>query len=216
MVFNMKRCSSLRILVCYVCAQSLQAYPTLCDPVDCNITQYFPSVHRTSKTRILEWVAMPSSRRSSWPRDRTHTSCIAGRFFILWATQIKTTVRYHFTPVRKCSAHSTALCYVSSVMSDSLWPHGLEPARLLWPWNSPRQEYWSGLPFPTPGDVPSRGIKPGFLMSSALAGGFFTTSTTWEVLPVRMAIIKKKKNLQTINAGEDVEKGNPLALLVRI
>ena len=113
-----------------------------------------------------------------------------------------------------------------SVMSDSLWPHGLYR-----PWNSPdqntgvghcsllqgifpaqgsnpglphcrqilsqlshkgspficyhsvtrqaplsvgfsRQEYWSGLPFPPPGDLPNPGIEP---MSPALAGGFFTT-----------------------------------------
>ena len=46
----------------------------------------------------------------------------------------------------------------------------------------PRQEYWSGLPFPPPGDLPDPGIKPTFLMSSALAEEFFTTSVTWEVL----------------------------------
>ncbi|ELR60425.1 hypothetical protein M91_18992, partial [Bos mutus] len=39
----------------------------------------------------------------------------------------------------------------------------------------PRQEYWSGLPFPTPGDLPDPGIKPASLVSPALAGGFFTT-----------------------------------------
>ena len=39
-----------------------------------------------------------------------------------------------------------------------------------------RQEYWSGLPFPSPGDLPDPGIKPVSLMSPALAGGFFTTS----------------------------------------
>ena len=43
-----------------------------------------------------------------------------------------------------------------------------------------RQEYWSGLPCPPPGDLPDPGIKPTSLMSPALAGGFFTTSTTWE------------------------------------
>ena len=43
-----------------------------------------------------------------------------------------------------------------------------------------RQEYWSGLPFPSPGDFPDSRIKPTSLMSPALAGGFFTTSTTWE------------------------------------
>ena len=37
-----------------------------------------------------------------------------------------------------------------------------------------RQEYWSGLPFPPPGDLPDLGIKPMSLMSPALAGGFFT------------------------------------------
>ena len=42
------------------------------------------SVHGILQARILEWVAMPSSRGSSWPRDQTHVSCIfciAGRFF---------------------------------------------------------------------------------------------------------------------------------------
>ena len=44
-----------------------------------------------------------------------------------------------------------------------------------------RQEYWSGFPFPSPEDPPDTGIEPTCLMSSALAGGLFTTSTTWEV-----------------------------------
>ena len=43
-----------------------------------------------------------------------------------------------------------------------------------------RQEYWSGLPYPSPGDLPNQGIEPASLMSPALAGGFFTTSTIWE------------------------------------
>ena len=46
----------------------------------------------------------------------------------------------------------------------------------------PRQEYWSGLPFPSSGDVPDPGIKPEFLSSPALAVGFFTT-----VLPGKSA-----------------------------
>ena len=41
----------------------------------------------------------------------------------------------------------------------------------------PRQEYWSGLPFPPPGDLPDPGIKPESPVSPALAGGFFTTET---------------------------------------
>ena len=39
-----------------------------------------------------------------------------------------------------------------------------------------RQEYWSGLPLPPPGDLPNPEIKPASLTSPALAGGFFTTS----------------------------------------
>ena len=44
----------------------------------------------------------------------------------------------------------------------------------------PRQEYWSGSPFPPPRDLPDPGIEPMSLTSPALADGFFTTSATWE------------------------------------
>ena len=44
----------------------------------------------------------------------------------------------------------------------------------------PRQEYWSGLPCPPPGDLPNPGIKPASCTSLALAARFFITSTTWE------------------------------------
>ena len=43
-----------------------------------------------------------------------------------------------------------------------------------------RQEYWSGLPCPPPRGLPDPGIQPRCLVPPALAGGFFTTSTTWE------------------------------------
>ena len=47
-----------------------------------------------------------------------------------------------------------------SVMSDSLRPCGLYPARLLCPWGFSRPEYWSGLPCPPPRDLPNPGIEP--------------------------------------------------------
>ena len=67
-----------------------------------------------------------------------------------------------------------------SVVSDSSQPQGLQPDRLLCPLGFSRQEYWSGLPFLPPGDLPNPVTKPTFLTSPALVGGFFTTSTTWE------------------------------------
>ena len=57
-------------------------------------------------------------------------------------------------------------------------PMDCKPTRLLCPWGFSTQEYWSGLPLP--GHLPHPGIKPTSLMSSALAGKFFTTSDTWE------------------------------------
>ena len=53
-----------------------------------------------------------------------------------------------------------------------------------------RQEYWSGLPCPPPGDLPDPGIKPASFMSPALAGGFFTTNFTWEVPHIQTHVIK--------------------------
>ena len=44
-----------------------------------------------------------------------------------------------------------------------------------------RQEYWSGLPYPPPGDLPDPGIEPASLLSPALAGRLFTTRATWEI-----------------------------------
>ena len=45
-----------------------------------------------------------------------------------------------------------------------------------------RQEYWSGLPCPPPGDLPDPEIEPVSLMSPVLAREFFTTTSTWKAL----------------------------------
>ena len=63
-------------------AKSLQSCPTHCDPVDCSLPE--SSVHGILQARILEWVAMPSSRGSSRPRDQIRISCcscLADGFF---------------------------------------------------------------------------------------------------------------------------------------
>ena len=61
----------------FMCAKSLQSCLTLCNTMDCNLPDSY--VHEILQARILEWVAMPSSRGFSWPRDQTPT--LAGRFF---------------------------------------------------------------------------------------------------------------------------------------
>ena len=53
------------------------------------------------------------------------------------------------------------VCVSHSVVPNSMLPHGLQPTRLLCLWGSSRQEYWSGLPCPPPGDLPDPGIEPG-------------------------------------------------------
>ena len=62
-----------------------QLCPTLCDPMDCSPPG--SSVRGILQAKTLEWVVIPFSRGSSWPRDWTQVSCIAGRFFISWATR---------------------------------------------------------------------------------------------------------------------------------
>ena len=66
-------------------AKSLQPCSTLCDPMNCSLPGSF--VHGILQARILEWVAIPLSRGSSWPRNRTQISYTTGRFFTIWTTR---------------------------------------------------------------------------------------------------------------------------------
>ena len=62
-----------------------QSCLTLCNPMDCSLPGF--SVYGIFQARVLEWVAISFFRGSSWPRDWTQVSCIAGRHFTLWATR---------------------------------------------------------------------------------------------------------------------------------
>ena len=64
------------------------------------------------QARILEWVAMPSSRGSSQPRDWTQVSHIAGRFFTIWATR---------------ESHKSILPQGNSLLADALFDHTADP-----------------------------------------------------------------------------------------
>ena len=67
------------------CVKVAESCPTLCDPKDY-------TVHGILQATILEWVAYPFSRGSSWPRIRTGVPCIAGGFFTNWAIKVKVKV----------------------------------------------------------------------------------------------------------------------------
>ena len=123
----------------YVCLV-VQPCPTLCDPMDCGPPG--SSVCRIFQVRILEWVAISSSRRSSRPKDRTRVSCIfctGRRILYHWATweasrwestlknkSLHTRIKNHyiltviFTPIMILSFFScTCFLYLSfSVSSD--------------------------------------------------------------------------------------------------
>ena len=106
------------------------------------------SVHWILQARILEWIAMPSSRGSSQPRDRT---------FISYVSCLGRWVLYHYhhlvsPPPPKSESVS------HSVVSDSLGSsvHEILQARIL---------QW--VPFPSPGDLPDPGIEPGSLTLQA-------------------------------------------------
>ena len=62
-----------------------------------------------------------------------------------------------------------------------------------------KQEYWSGLPFPTPGDLPDPRIGPESLESPALAGGFFTTTPTGKPL-----LLLENNNQQLLRMKREV------------
>ena len=173
------------------------------------------SVKGIFQARVLEWVVISLSRRSSWPRDQTHRSCIGrwiiyslshqGSLSILYRWQNRNFKKFsNFLKVAQkgntgsrprsfsffisFQPHAIILCCVyACVLSHfsyvrcflKLWTL---PCQAPLSMGFSRQEYWSGLPCPPPGDLPDPGTEPISLMSPALAGRFFTTSTTVEAL----------------------------------
>ena len=160
--------------------------------MDCNPTN--SSVHGIFQARTLEWVAISYSRDSSWPRDQTYVFCIDRQILTTCApgklspTPQKQNLSFHFL-------HSLGEKNMGSKASNKYWLKSLFcclQAVLLFRckvvFNSvtsrtvahqaslfmrfSRQEYWSVLPFPPPGDLPDPGIKPA---PSAFAGWFSTT-----------------------------------------
>ena len=129
-----------------------QSCLTLYDPVDCSPPS--SSVHGLFQAGILEWVAISFSRGSSQPRDWTQVSRIAGRRFNLWATREAHMISITTTQLYWCSIKGVMLLFSCLILSDSFatpWTVALQSPLSV---GFPRQEYWSGLSFPSPGDLP--------------------------------------------------------------
>ena len=77
--------SKIQVNYCVCLCTCAQSCPTLCNPMDFSLPG--SSVHGISQARILQWVAISSSRVSSWPRSWICVSCKTGRFFTIWATR---------------------------------------------------------------------------------------------------------------------------------
>ena len=75
------------LFVIWLCVWVTQLCLTLCDPMDCSLSGF--SSHGILQARVLEWFAISFSRGSSWPKDWTQVSFIAGRFFIISSTPIQ-------------------------------------------------------------------------------------------------------------------------------
>ena len=91
--------------------------PTLCNPTDCSLLG--SSVHVILQARILEWIAISSSRGSSWPRDWTRVSRIVDRRFTIWATRkVHYDRKWHFIEHLLCiGCCLSTLCVLKSHIS---------------------------------------------------------------------------------------------------
>ena len=74
--------------------------------------------------------------------------------------------------------NGTCVREVASVVSDSLRPLGITACQVPLSIGFSREQYWSQLPCPCPGNLPDPGTEPESLMSPVLAGGFLTTRAT--------------------------------------
>ena len=175
---------------CECCSSSVMLIAQSCLTL-CNSMDY--TAHGILQARILE-LAFPFPRGSSQPRDWTQVSPTAGRFF----TDSEPQGKPKSTGVGESEVTQSCptLCDPWTVAHQAPLSTGFA-----------RQEYWSGLPFPSPGDLPDPGIEPrsptlqadaltsappgkpiGVGSLSLLQGIFMTQELNWGLLHFRQII----------------------------
>jgi hypothetical protein len=96
---------------------------------------------------------------------------------------------------------------VCSVMSNFLWPYGLLPTSLLYPWNFPGKNTGVRCYFLLLEIFPTQGSNPCLLCLPALAGGFFTTRATWKVLKTSTSQSSEPVNMMSHVVKRDLAEG---------
>ena len=128
--------------LCSVTHSVIHFCPILCDPMDCSPPGF--SVHELFQARILEWVAISSSRGSFRPRDRTHVLCIGRQILSHWATCeapffikiyeksfIKCPSNYTWGNLKEMATHSSILAWKILWAEERWWAtvHGVTKSR---------------------------------------------------------------------------------------
>ena len=132
---------------------------TLCDPMDFSLPD--SSTHGIFQGRILELVAISFSRRSSWPRDRTQVSRIAGRRFTVWATSFPIKQRIYPLLLLPSLSCVRLFCDPMDCSPPGSSVHGISQARIL---------EWVAISFSRESSRPRDRTWVCCIM-----GGFFTT-----------------------------------------
>ena len=165
------------------CADFPQSRPTLCDLLDYRPGSY---VHRIFQARLLEWAAVYSSRRSSQSRDRSDISCVSCNWWIrnqadslslpwetlgnMWLEIISTVllkiIYIHISTFSSLIKYTSVQYFVILIKKEVAQSF----PTLMTPWTAAhqaplsmgfsRQEYWNGVTFPSPRDLPKPGIEP--------------------------------------------------------
>ena len=122
--------------------------PTLSNPMDCSLPGF--SVHGIFQARVLEWGAIassPAAKETQLSGLCRHSSSLT----YYWLT---------ISEERALTVCCELCCCVCSVVSDSLQPRGLQPARLLCPWDFPGKNIGVGCHFLHQGIFPTQGSNP--------------------------------------------------------
>ena len=86
-----------------------------------------------------------------WSWKPVGTCRVAGNWEVNWEAKISgERGREEFESNYDLDTECCCCCWVTSVVSDSAWPHRRQPTRMPHPWDSPGKKNWSGLPFPSP------------------------------------------------------------------